>query len=229
MVFTTDSGQLKKRLVQSILMLERAEIIDFNGHCSVRIPGTEQILINSGPSTRNDLSAEDIVTMDVNGTKLEGREAPPMEYHIHTEIYKRRPDVQAVIHAHPRWSTFFSMTGTPLRPVFPQAALLGEIPTFDRIDSINTPELGGRLAEVLGGSRIALLKSHGSVITGSTLEEAFALCIYLEENAKRQYRAQAMGKPYELNDQEIEACARHLGKPALYRKVWEYYEVKIRH
>ncbi|SDI81795.1 class II aldolase/adducin family protein [Paenibacillus naphthalenovorans] len=228
MVLAAGLESLKMSLVQCILMLERAEIIDFNGHCSVRIPGTEHILINSGPSARNDLSAGDIVIMDVHGTPLEGSEVPPMEYHIHTEIYKKRPDVQAVIHAHPRWSTLFSLTGTPLKPVFPQAALLGEISTFDRVDSINTSELGGRLAEALGGSRTMLLKSHGSVITGSTLEEAFALCIYLEENAQRQYRAQALGMPYELNDQEIEACARHLGKPALYRKVWDYYEVKLR-
>lgn len=228
MAHMTASEGLKNKLVQTIMMLERADIIDFNGHCSVRIPGTEQLLINSGPSTRNDLNSEDIVTMNVNGTPLEGCEAPPMEYHIHTEIYKRRPDVQAVIHAHPRWSTFFSMTGTPLKPVFPQAALLGEIPTFDRIDSINTPELGIELAGVLGDCRIALLKSHGSVITGSTLEEVFALCIYLEENAKRQYSAQALGVPYVLNDREIESCARHLGKPSLYRKVWDYYEAKMR-
>lgn len=227
-MYPTDSDLLKHSLVLGIRMLERAEIIDFNGHFSVRIPGTENILINSASSARNALTTEDIVTIDRNGRQLEGQDGPPMEMHIHTEIYKRRPDVQAVIHAHPRWSTYFSMTGVPIKPVFPQAALLGVIPIFDRIDSVNTPELGSSLAQVLGDSCVAVLKSHGSVIAGSTIEETFALCIYLEENAKRQYMAQALGTPYVLNAQEIEACARNLGKPNLYRKVWNYYEARLR-
>jgi ribulose-5-phosphate 4-epimerase/fuculose-1-phosphate aldolase len=227
-MISTDNKMLKQSLVLGIRMLERAEILDFNGHFSVRISDTNHILINSAPCARNALTVQDIVTIDCNGSQLDGQDAPPMEIHIHTEIYKRRPDVQAIIHAHPRWSTYFSMTGVSIQPVFPQAALLGSIPTFDRIDSVNTSELGSSLAEVLGESRVALLKSHGSVIAGSTIEETFALCIYLEENAKRQYMAQALGTPYILNEQEIEGCARNLGKPNLYRKVWDYYEEKLR-
>ncbi len=223
-----DSETLKQNLALGIRMLERAEIIDYNGHGSVRIPGTDHILINSGPCARNALTARDIVTIDSGGRQLDGHDAPPMEMHIHLEIYKRRPDVQAVIHAHPNWSTYFSMTGVPIRPVFPQAALLGSIPVFDCIDSVNTPELGSRLAHELGESRAVLLKSHGSVIAGSTLEETFALCIYLEENAKRQYRAQALGMPYVLNEQEIEDCVRNLARPGLYRKVWDYYQARLR-
>lgn len=223
----TDSDALKQSLVLGIRMLERAGIIDYNGHFSVRIPDTGHILINSAACARNALTVQDIVMMDSNGTQLDGQDAPPMEKHIHTEIYKRRPEVQAVIHAHPAWSTYFSMTGVPIRPVFPQAALLGHVPLFDHIESVNNPELGSRLAHVLGENRAVMLKSHGSVIVGSTLEEAFAMCIYLEENAERQYKAQALGTPYCLNEQEIAACVRNLEKPHLYKKVWDYYQAKL--
>lgn len=222
------SDTLKQNLVLAIMMLERAEIIDFNGHVSTRAPETGHIFINSASSARNALTVQDIVAIDETGKPMDGGAAPPMELHIHTEIYKRRPDVHAVIHAHPRWSTYFSMTGVQIKPVFPQAALLGHMPLLDRIDSINTVELGSELAETLGPNRVALLKSHGSVIAAGTLEEAFALCIYLEENARRQYMAGPLGTPYILTGQEVESCARNLGKSHLYRKVWDYYQAKLR-
>ena len=62
---------------------------------------------------------------------------PPMEFHIHTEIYRRRPDVNAVAHTHPLWSTLFSMTGEKVQPVTMQAAVMGPIQEFAKTASIN--------------------------------------------------------------------------------------------
>jgi ribulose-5-phosphate 4-epimerase/fuculose-1-phosphate aldolase len=218
---------LKKQLAQAIRMLEKTGIIDFNGHFSVRVPGTDHVLINSGKSARNALTADDIVMIDLEGKRAEGTDAPPMEYHIHTEIYKRRSDVGAIVHSHPRWSTFFSMTGTVLKPVIPQGALLGHLGSYPQILSVNTAESGRSLAEALGADQVILLKSHGAVAVGADILEAFVLSIYLEENASRQYHAQALGEPYFLNDEEIRQCVLNLKKPHLFQKVWDFYEAKI--
>jgi ribulose-5-phosphate 4-epimerase/fuculose-1-phosphate aldolase len=216
----------KERLVAAIRMLERAEIIDFNGHCSIRRPG-DRVLINSGRSVRSTLTADDIVTIGLDGALIDGSDPPPMEFHIHTEIYRRRPDVQAIVHAHPKWSTFFTMTGTPIEPVFAQGTLIGEMPLFDNPLSINSRELGEALAGTLGQARAALLKSHGAVVVGADIVEAFVLCVYLEENAYRQYMAMRLGEPYRFSDAEIEACRRNLWKPNLFAKAWEYYLSKL--
>jgi L-ribulose-5-phosphate 4-epimerase len=219
--------QLKQQLAQAIRMLEKERIIDFNGHFSVRVPGTEHILINSGKSVRSALTAADIITIDMDGGLVEGTDAPPMEYPIHTEIYKRRSDVGAVVHSHPRWSTYFSMTGTRLKPVIPQGALLGNIDRFPQILSINTAELGRSLSGALGTDHAILLKSHGAVTVGLDILEAFVLCIYLEENAFRQYHAQTLGEPYFLSAEEIQQCELNLKKPHLFQKVWNFYEAKM--
>ena len=111
------SAELKQMLADALRMMEQAEVIDFNGHMSCRLPGTDHILINSGKSVRSALSAADIIAIDMQGKPVEGDLVPPMEFHIHTEIYRRRPDVNAVAHTHPLWSTLFSMVGERVLPV----------------------------------------------------------------------------------------------------------------
>ncbi len=96
----TDARHAKAQLVDAIRMLERAEIIDHNGHCSVR-RDAGSFWINSGALVRGALSADDIVATDLDGELLEGEARPPLEFHIHSEIYRRRADVNAVAHTHP--------------------------------------------------------------------------------------------------------------------------------
>ena len=73
-----------------------------------------------------------------------------------------------------------------------------------------------------------MLKSHGAVIAGADIVEAFVLAIYLEETARRQYLARALGTPYALNAEEVKTIGANLGKPHLLRKVWDYHHAKLR-
>lgn len=207
-------------------MLERAEIIDHSGHCSIRRDVTA-FYINSGASVRSTLSTDDIVIVDVDGEVLAGSAKPPLEFHIHSEIYRARAEVQAIVHAHPRWSTVLTMTGTPFKTVYAQAALLGDVPVLDWPLSINTKAMGERLAATLGQGRAALLKSHGAVVVGSDMVECFALTTYLEENARRQYLAMQIGEPYVFSETEQQACRSNLWSPALFKKSWDYFLSKL--
>lgn len=221
------SRELRQQLADALSMLERAEVIDFNGHMSCRLPGTEYVLINSGKSVRSALTAEDIIAIDMEGRPVEGDVVPPMEFHIHTEIYRRRPDVNAVAHTHPLWSTLFSMTGEKVEPVTMQAAVMGPIRLFPKTASINRKPLAEELAAALGDDRVVMLKSHGAVIAGADIVEAFVLAIYLEETARRQYLARALGTPYALSAAEVETIGANLRKPHLLRKVWDYHHAKL--
>jgi L-ribulose-5-phosphate 4-epimerase len=222
------SQELRQMLADALLMMERAEVIDFNGHMSCRLPGTQHLLINSGRSVRSALTAGDIIAIDLDGNPLEGDVVPPMEFHIHAEIYRRRPDVNAVAHTHPLWSTLFSMTGHTVLPVTMQAAVMGPIQTFPKTASINRKALGEELAAALGPHHVVMLKSHGAVVAGSDIVEAFVLGIYLEETARRQYMARALGEPYTLTPAEVETIGANLRKPHLLRKVWDYHHAKLR-
>jgi L-ribulose-5-phosphate 4-epimerase len=219
--------QKKQMLVDALLMMERAQIIDFNGHFSCRVPGTEHMLINSGKSVRSALTAADIVTIDFDGNLMEGTDVPPMEFHIHAEIYRARPDVNAVVHTHPLWSTLFSMTGLKVQPVIMQAAVLGEIREFAKTASINTRPLGQELAAALDKHRVVMLKSHGSVIAAEGIVEAFVLGFYLEETAQRQHLSMQIGTPTVLSSEQCAVINGNLWKPNLLRKVWDYHQGKL--
>jgi ribulose-5-phosphate 4-epimerase/fuculose-1-phosphate aldolase len=223
----SDYLQQKQMLADAILMLERAGVIDFNGHFSWRVPGREQMLINSGASVRSALTSADIVLVDFDGNPVEGDAVPPMEFHIHSEIYRARPDVGAVVHTHPLWSTLFSMAGVAVQPVIMQAAVLGPIRLFDETASINKRELGQRVAAQLGDGRVLMLRSHGSVAAGEGIVEAFVLAVYLEETAQRQHLATQLGAPTVLSEEQVATIARNLWKPNLLRKVWDYHHAKL--
>jgi ribulose-5-phosphate 4-epimerase/fuculose-1-phosphate aldolase len=219
--------EAQQTLVDAIRMLERAEIVDHSGHCSAR-RDTSSFYINSGASVRSALTVADIVLVDLDGGLVEGADRPPLEFHIHAEIYRARPDVHAVMHTHPRWSTLLTMVGKPFTPVYAQAALLGDVPVLDSPLSINTKPMGERLAATLGRGRAVLLKSHGAVITGAGIIECFALATYLEENARRQYMAMQIGEPYVFSEAEQQACRANLWSANLFKKSWEYYHSKLR-
>jgi L-ribulose-5-phosphate 4-epimerase len=219
---------LKLSLVEALAMLEAAGVIDFNGHFSARIPGSPHLLINSGASVRSAMTVEDIVEVDLDGRPVDGCAPPPMEVHIHTEIYRRRPDVGAIVHTHPVWSTALGIAGHPVVPVIMQAAVLGEVRRFVPIASINTKPLGEALAEELGPHRVVTLQSHGAVVAAEGVLEAFVLAVYLEENAHRQHLALQVGTPRVLDETEIATIRANLWKPNLLQKVWNFHAAKLR-
>jgi L-fuculose-phosphate aldolase len=216
----------KQKLVDAIRMLERADIIDHNGHCSIR-RDAGSLYINSGASMRGALTVDDIVGIDLDGSLVEGAAKPPLEFHIHSEVYRARPDVNAVFHTHPKWSTFLTMTGHTFKPVYAQGVLLGDMPVMDSPMSVNTKPMGERLAAILGQRPAALLKAHGVVVVGADILECFALAAYVEENAYRQYMAMQIGEPYVFNDEEQKACREKLWSQSLFQKTWDHYRSKI--
>ena len=224
---TTAMDDLRQQLADALAMMERAEVIDFNGHMSCRLPGTPNILINSGKSVRSRLTAADIIEIDLDGRPVGHDVAPPMEFHLHSAVYRRRPDVNAVAHTHPLWSTLFSSAGEAVQPVTMQAAVMGPVQTFAKTASINQRPLAEELAAALGPHRVIMLRSHGAVTVGADIVEAFVLAIYLEETARRQYLARAIGTPYVLAAAEVETIGANLRRPHLLRKVWDYHHGKL--
>jgi ribulose-5-phosphate 4-epimerase/fuculose-1-phosphate aldolase len=222
----SDTEQLKQQLCDCIRMLESADIIDYNGHASTRA-GEGRMFINIGTCQRSQLKTEDICTIDFEGNVLEGNGKPPLEFHLHAGIYKARPDVQAIVHAHPKWSTFLTMVGESYEPVYAQGTLVYPMPILDSPNSINNPEMAKRLSDTLGDRPAAMMKSHGAVTCGKNIVEAFVLANYLEENAYRQYRALQIGRPYAFSEQEVAACQAKLWNETLFRRTWDHFSAKL--
>jgi ribulose-5-phosphate 4-epimerase/fuculose-1-phosphate aldolase len=218
--------ELKQQLVDCIRMLEQSDIIDYNGHASIRV-GDDRLLINIGSCQRSQLKVGDICTIDMEGNVIEGGGKPPLEFHLHAGIYRARADVKAVVHAHPKWSTFLTMVGETYQPVYAQGSLVYPMPVLDSPNSINNRAMADRLAATLGLRPAAMMKSHGAVTVGRDIVEAFVLANYLEENAYRQYMALQIGKPYAFSEQEVALCREKLWTASLFKRTWDHFRAKL--
>ncbi len=219
-------AELKQQLVDCIRMLERSDIIDYNGHCSIRLDDN-RVLINIGSCQRSRLTVEDLCVIDLEANQIEGQGKAPLERHLHCGIYRVRADVKAIVHAHPKWSTFLTMTGKTYQPVYAQGALVYPVPLLDSPNSINNRAMADRLAATLGDRPAALMKSHGAVTVGKDIVEAFVLANYMEENAYRQYMALAIGTPYAFSEEEIALCREKLWNASLFQRTWDHFRAKL--
>jgi ribulose-5-phosphate 4-epimerase/fuculose-1-phosphate aldolase len=183
------------------------------GHISARVPGTDTVLIRArgpGETGVRYTSADEVIMVDLDGRKLDGAADldAPQEVFIHTWIYRTRPDVNSVLHAHPATAVLFTICNKPLLPLYgafdpTSLRLLVEgIPTYPRSVLVSNDALGQELAAVMG-KRACLMRGHGITTCGPSVEEATMTAIRLNDLAEMNYRAQLLGDPEPIPDDEI--------------------------
>ena len=231
--------QLKERVAQTCRVLARLDLTrEPAGHVSARIPGTDHLLIKArGPqeSGVRYTTPDDIVEADMEGNILglpEGL-ASPREIYIHTWMYKKRPDVQSVIHIHPPTIVTFTVVDKPLLPIYGaydpgSLRLLTEgVPLYDSSVLINNDKLGEDLANAIGSKEIIMMRGHGVTAVGPDPEGAGLSVIMLNELAEMNYKARLIGEPRPISNEDIETfkaqgrrtgAAGGFGTPA-----WETY------
>ncbi|MEQ1947806.1 MAG: class II aldolase/adducin family protein [Bryobacteraceae bacterium] len=215
---------MKEKVALATRMMTREGIVASSGHISMRIPGTDRVLVGPADVSRGIVSAEDVVTVDLNSNQLDGKRRKPSETEIHTGIYRARPDVMAVVHTHPVYSVAFTVSGKPILPVTMHGAIFADgVPVYDSVGHIDNKQRGDGLAETLGSRRAVMIKMHGAAITGKSLEEAFVAALQLEENAQVQSVAESMGKVTAMTPADVERCIRESFSPFSIQKRWQYY------
>src|ERR687886_862362 len=211
-------AELRELLAQSCRILYKLGLSDYLGHPSVRIAGSDRVLIKPKHSPRvrgmDSMTADVMVEVDLDGKLVGGEAPPPAEVFIHTEIYRARPDVLSVVHTHQPMSTLAGIVGLPILPVLHVAAPLVEqqpVPTFACAELVVNPSLGQRLASALGHHRVCHLQGHGIVSVADTVEAATIGAVHLEQLAEVNYRAAQLGRePRVIPPKEIDNLKRTL-------------------
>jgi len=221
-----DEDLLQIEVATCVRMLEYMGLIDFSGHVSARVPGTNTILINPYGKTRHVLGPEDITRVSTDGESLEAGARLPLEIHIHISIYRRRPDVNAIAHLHSPAVIALSAAGKEYVPVIYHGAIFAaRVPMYDDCTHVNTAEKGDSLAAILGQGRAAIMRGHGAVVVAESVKGVFLGSVYLEDNAKVLLDAYKIGKPCVLRENELQAGKR-IWRKATFEKIWEYYQEK---
>lgn len=209
---------LRRRLIEAGRILEHQGQGDMTrGHVSARLPDRPELFLMKPHSVGFDeITSENILTIDLDGQVVEGTARRHSEVFIHTEIYRARPDIGAVIHTHPAHAIALSQTGRPLRAMSQGGAVFaGALPVFDAtIDLIRSKETGRVLAEALGPHHAVLMRGHGVAVAGTTLEQAVVLLVMLEEAARIQLLADAAGGSQpEFPPEDVARLRRNLMSP----------------
>ncbi|MEQ8488338.1 MAG: class II aldolase/adducin family protein [Marinovum algicola] len=202
------------------------------GHVSARLPDNPDLFLMKPHSVGLDeLTPECLLTINLDGNVVAGDGRRHSEAFIHTEVYRERSDVQSVLHTHPTYCVALSASGQPMRPVSQPAALFHQsLGLFeDTIFLIRTPELGQGVARALADNRAVILKHHGIVCTGTSVEEAVIGAIMLENAAMIQLTADASGNRAEaFPDDDIAKLRDALGKQEQFVINFDYLVRRLR-
>jgi ribulose-5-phosphate 4-epimerase/fuculose-1-phosphate aldolase len=226
----SDEALLREKTATLSRMLGHQGTIGMFGHVSIRVPGTSRVFISPGASTeKTTVRPKDIFVFDVDGTIIEHPGGLiPLEWRIHTQIHRDRPDAMCIAHLHAPHARALGIAGKEVVPVFLHGSFLrGGVPTWDNPRLVVTDEQAADLSRALGGKMAVQMRGHGCVVVGGTAEEAFFACTFLEENAGIQLQAEILGGTIPLSADEARDCAEGTFNPRLFPLLWKFYERKV--
>ena len=202
---------------QGSRILAGEKILDAYGHVSRRHPDRpDRFLIprNMAPAL---VTPADVVELDLDGVAISDKDAKLfLERYIHAEIYRKRPDVQAVVHSHaPGVLPFAALPSVPVRVISHMCGFLQGVPSpFDLADHagpasdllIRNGDQGVALAEHLGEASVVLMRGHGYTAVGTDVPAAVFRAIYTSLNCDVQRHALQMGTPTYLSEGEARSA-----------------------
>ena len=206
------SRGLIEDLVAGSRILANEGVLDAYGHISARSDKRPERFIMSRSRAPALDTAADLMELDADSEAVRGDQRKGfIERYIHGEIYRKRPEVMAIVHSHAPSVIPFGVTKTRLRPIYHMGSFLWSgTPVWDirkvRDDNdilVRDRALGASLVEALGSCNCVLMRGHGMTVIGDSVQEAVFRAIYTEMNARLQLRAETLEGPIQfLSDTE---------------------------
>ena len=189
-------------------LYDRGYIVSSDGNISARFDEGRLIVTPSG-LCKGKLSVEDLCVCDMEGRKISGLRSPSSEIGMHLFLYRERPDIKAVVHAHPPTATGFSVAGMPLTDcVLPEVVItLGSIPTA-KYGTPGGPEISEPIRKFVKDYDAYLLENHGATTVGSDVMNAYFKMETLEHFARILFVARQLGGANVLNQEQVDKLLR---------------------
>jgi ribulose-5-phosphate 4-epimerase/fuculose-1-phosphate aldolase len=218
-------------LVTANRVVAHLKLVDSFGHVTVRNPENPARFFMSRARAPRLVTKEDILEFSLDSTPVDLRRLRPYsERFIHGCLYKSRPDVMAICHNHAHELLPLAVTKTVMRPALHTAAVIGhEVPVWDIRDYfgdtnmlVTSNEMGDSLANEVGKGKAALMRGHGSVVVGTSLQDAVFSTFYLRLNAEIMIKAMSMGETITyLSPGEIDRSAELHSHTSAQGRAWE--------
>jgi L-fuculose-phosphate aldolase len=207
-----------------LLAEERGQVVEFcrrlgasglspgtSGNISMFSPASSLMAISPSSMAYDEIQADDVVLVDLDGRVHDSRRRPSTEHGMHLACYRTRPDIQAVVHTHSPRATTLAVLGWELPAVHYMIALAGSpVVRCAPYHLFGTPELAEVAVSYLGRGHACLLQNHGTLATGPDLHHAWDLTVQLEFCADLYLAAKAVGEPKILDDSQIAEVSERL-------------------
>ncbi len=201
------------------------------GHMSLRDPEGRGFWMKRAAIGLGEVrDADDFILLDFDGNRLYGDGDLHIEWPLHGEIIRGRPDIDVVGHSHPFHAATFSATKAPLRSVAHDGAMLGEaVPYYVGTSAlIDSPELGREVVQSLGQAPAILMRNHGISYCGKTAAQATMAGIFIEKACRAQLMLSAANMPWTWPEpDEFEIKAKQLASPNLRKAFWGYFNREL--
>ena len=224
---------IKRRLIEAGLILGAADLGDFTrGHVSIRDPDDPSRFFMKPHSLGfEEITLENIVVCDMDGEKIGGGGRRHSEVFIHSEIFKARPDLNSVIHTHPKYATIWCSSERPWRIVSQACVAFADGLGYyqDTVNLIRSPKTGRGVAEALRHHKVVMMRGHGVTVTGVSVEEAVIRTLTLENACHDQVLCLAMGGDIvEFEDSDIASLTANLDNRDQYVVNFDYLARKAK-
>ena len=225
-------ADLRRDLAAAYRIVANEGVLDAFGHISVRNPNYPDRYFLSRSRAPGLVQPEDILEYDLDSNPIVPPTVRPYsERVIHGEIFKARPDVNAVCHHHAPAIMPFAISGVPLVPVFHLGAAMGQsAPFWDSRDEFGDtnllvvkPEEGASLARALGKHAVVVMRPHGATVVGGELRELVFRTLYSAKNAEHQLAAHVLGHVSPLTPGEAEMAGQLNLAPGPLARAYEYW------
>jgi L-fuculose-phosphate aldolase len=218
---------LKKKLAEAGRVLAHEGQGDYvAGHVSIRLKDDPDLFyMKPAGIGLEEMTDENIITVNVDGNKVDGASGRHNEVYIHSEVLRARPDVQAVVHTHAIYAVVFSSLGKSLQAVSNDGAFFANgLPVFsETTELIITPERGKAVARTLGSYGALILRNHGIVTAAASIEEAVWLALKLNQACHAQVLAEMAGGPVLVGDpEEARIKGAYASRPDIHNGIFNY-------
>jgi len=196
--------EIRKDLHEAHLTLEKYGLVAYtSGNVSLRVK--EHVIIKPSGVPYSLLKPEDYVVVDLDGNIIEGNKKPSIDTATHLYLYRNIEWAKSIIHTHSTFATVWAVAEKPI-PVLctAHADVFGEEIPLSEYAPVGSEAIAKAVLKVLGKSGVVLLRKHGVMVVGNSLDDAIKKAIFLEEVAKIAYFAQMMSVPVPLAKDEVE-------------------------
>lgn len=196
--------ELRQEVYESLMELPKNHLVTMHsGTVSGRDPQSGLIVIKPTGFRYDKLTPEDLSVLDLDGKCIEGKLRPSSDTETHLYIYKRRADINGIVHTHSPFASIFAVLGKPIPPVMTSAALLGgEIP-IGGYAPVGGEDIGSEIMAKLGNCSAIVMQNHGVYTFGPTVWKATIAAVEVEDVAKIAHYAMLHGNPIILTQAQV--------------------------